>query len=183
MQRLPYVPAELAEPAELIEAIRRRRGGTLLNLDRMLLHSPPLARGWNAFLGEVRTGLEVPATLRELAMCYVAVLNGASYEYTHHAPLYLEAGGRAEALEAMAAGTGAPAVPGLDAGERALLQLTLEMTREVAVRGETRAAARAALASDRELVEFIAVVAAYNMVSRFLLATGVELEETPPQTP
>ena len=39
--------------AELINAVKARRGGRLLNLDRQLLHSPPLARGWNQYLGAV----------------------------------------------------------------------------------------------------------------------------------
>lgn len=177
MERLPYVPDKLAEPADLVAAIRQRRGGELLNLDRMLLHSPPLARGWNAFLGEVRTALDVPADLRELAMCYVAVLNGARYEYAHHAPLFLAAGGRQTVLDAMTHASLAPNTPGLDAREVALLQLTLEMTRDVIVQPATRAAARSAIGSDRMLVEFIGVVAAYNMVSRFLVATGVSLED------
>ena len=45
MPRLPYVPADLAEPREAIDAIRKRRGGALLNLDRQLLHSPPQKMG------------------------------------------------------------------------------------------------------------------------------------------
>lgn len=46
------------------------------------------------------------------------------------------------------------------------------MTRHVKVRDETFAAVRAHL-SERETVELIGVVAAYNMVSRFLVATGI----------
>jgi hypothetical protein len=52
--RLPYCPPDLAEPHELVSAIRARRAGTLLNLDRMLLHSPPFAAGgrqYRAVLG------------------------------------------------------------------------------------------------------------------------------------
>lgn len=176
MERLPGVPRDVAEPAPLIAAIRARRGGELLNLDRMLLHSPPLAEGWNAFLGAVRGALSISAEVRELAMCHVAVLNGADYEYAHHAPLYLAAGGRQSVIDAIGHGVDAPAAPGLTAAEQALLRLTLEMTRDVAVTPATRAAAHVALGGDRELVEFIAVVAAYNMVSRFLVATGVALE-------
>ncbi|MFD2271718.1 carboxymuconolactone decarboxylase family protein [Undibacterium arcticum] len=101
MPRIPYQPADLAEPKELVDAIRKRRGGNLLNLDRMLLQSAPFARGWNAFLGEVRTGLELSPKLRELAMCVVAVLNGAAYEFQHHAPEFIKAGGTAQQVEAM----------------------------------------------------------------------------------
>ena len=82
MPRIPYVPEDIQEPADVVSAVRARRGGKLISLDRMLLHSPPLAAGWNTFLGAVRTGLLVDPKLRELAMCVVAVLNGAEYEFT-----------------------------------------------------------------------------------------------------
>jgi alkylhydroperoxidase family enzyme len=176
MERITAESTELAAPPELVAAIRHRRGGVLLNLDRMLLASPPLARGWNAFFAELRSALALPADARELAMCYVAALNGADYEYAQHAPLYLAAGGRQEVLDALRAEAAAPDTPGLTDTETALLRLTLEMTRAVVVTPATRRAARAALGSDRALVEFIAVVAAYNMVSRFLVATGVSPE-------
>ena len=177
MTAIPYVSEHLAEPTELVDAIRRRRGGTLLNLDRMLLHSPPLARGWNAFLGEVRSGLALLPQPLELVVTYVAVLNDAPYEYAHHAPLYLTAGGRQEVLDAMGAGPAAVTAASLTDDERALLQLTLEMTRVIVVAPATRDAARAAVGGDRELVEVIGVIAAYNMVSRFLIATGVSVED------
>lgn len=38
---IPYQPM----PAELVAAIRKRRGGQFINLDRMLLHSIPIAEG------------------------------------------------------------------------------------------------------------------------------------------
>lgn len=93
MARLAYVAADVAEPAELVAAIRARRGGRLLNLDRMLLHSPALAAGWNAYLRAVRNELSLDPLLRELAMCAVASLNGADYEFIHHAPEFRAAGG------------------------------------------------------------------------------------------
>ena len=83
---IPYIPIDLAEPADLVAAIRKRRGGHFINLDRMLLHSIPIAEGWNHFVGEIRNNLALDPKLRELAMCGVAVLNGAEYEFFHHAP-------------------------------------------------------------------------------------------------
>ena len=66
MPRIPYLPADLAEPREIVDAVRARRGGTLLNLDRLLLYSPELAIGWNSYLGAVRTRLALSPKLREL---------------------------------------------------------------------------------------------------------------------
>ena len=45
-----------ADPAR-VDAILARRGGTLLNLDKALLWSEPVARGWNVYLKAVRTEL------------------------------------------------------------------------------------------------------------------------------
>lgn len=180
MPRIPYQPADLAEPAEIVNAIRRRRGGQLMNLDRMLLHSPAFARGWNAFLGEVRTGLELSPKLRELAMCLVAVLNGAEYEFHHHAPLFIKAGGTPAQVEALRdvgqSDDHASLFALFDDAERAAIRLTLEMTRHVKVADATFAAARAALQNDQLVVELAGVIATYNMVSRFLVALGVEPE-------
>ncbi len=178
MPVIPYVPPDVDEPRELVAAIRARRGGTLLHLDRMLLHSPPLAAGWNGFLRAVRTELAVPPRLRELAICAVAILNGADYEFRQHAPEYLKAGGTAaqlDALRRLAARGGDAAMPeaALDGAARAIVALTVAMTRDVEVGDATMAAARAALADDRQLVEIVGVIATYNMVSRFLVALRI----------
>jgi alkylhydroperoxidase family enzyme len=175
MPRIAYLLPDLNEPPALVAAIRARRGGELLNLDRMLLHSPPLAAGWNAFLKAVRTELALDARLRELAICAVAAANGAEYEFHHHAPEFTRAGGTAAQVEALRAPERAGEDDALfDAQARAVLQLTLEMTRKVAVSGSTFEAVRSAL-GDRGTVELVGVIAAYNMVSRFLVA----LEITP----
>lgn len=177
MAGIPYVPADLREPATLVAAIRARRGGELLNLDRMLLHSPPYAEGWNTFLGAVRSQLTLPAKLRELAICAVGRLNGADYEVVQHGPLFLGAGGNDAQLAALTDSARAAHDASLfDATERAVLALTVAMTEDVAVPAGVLAAARAALGDDRKVVELVGVIAAYNMVSRFLVALGVEPE-------
>jgi alkylhydroperoxidase family enzyme len=178
MPRIQYQPADIDRPADLIASIRVRRGGKLFNLDRMLLHSPPFAKGWNEFLREVRSGLSLSPKLRELAICGVAVLNGAEYEFYHHAPEYMKAGGTAAQIEVLRnfeAAANETAI--FDAAERAVIRLTLEMTREVQVSDSSFAAVRSALPDDRGVVELVGVIAAYNMVSRFLVALGVEPEQ------
>ncbi len=177
MPRIPYKPADLSEPAELVAAIRARRGGRLLNLDRMLLYSPPFAAGWNAHLRAVRTELALDPKLRELAICVVAALNGADYEFHHHAPELVKAGASAAQVEALRDPVAARGNTGLfDATERAALALAIEMTHGVAVSDATFEAVRHAL-GDRCTVELVGTIATYNMVSRFLVALGVEPEE------
>jgi len=180
MANIPYKPTENYEPKAVLDAIAARRGPSgLMNLDRMLLHSPPFAEGWNLMLGRVRRDLTVDAKLRELAICTVAVLNGAIYELHHHRPVWMTAGAKPEQAAAIARlDAENPDLAAFDNAERAVIMLTIEMTRRVAVPPEVLTAARAAVGNDRTLVELIGVIAAYNMVSRFLVATGVEIEGT-----
>ena len=141
----------------------------------MLLHSPALAAGWNAYLGAVRTQLSLGAKPRELAICAVAAFNGAEFEVTHHVPLLLQAGGtqaQADALRDLARAAANASL--FDADERAVLQLTLEMTRDVAVKDATFSGASAAVGDAQKTVELIATIAAYNMVSRFLVALDIQ---------
>ena len=182
MPRIPYQPKDLSEPRELVSAIRKRRGGALLELDRMLLNSPPFARGWNAHLLEVRTALTLPAKLRELAICVVAILNGADYEWKHHKPLLAAAGATEAQLQALSllekAGADAGSLKAglFDASERAAIQLTVEMTRNVKVSDTTFAAIKALLPDNQQVAELVGVIATYNMVSRFLVALGIDEE-------
>lgn len=177
---VPYVPADLAEPADLVGAIRARRGGHLINLDRMLLNSVPYARGWNAFLGEVRRNLSLSAKLREIAMCGVAVLNGAEYEFFHHAPELIAAGGTQEQVDALRTIDDIAAdLSMFSPVERDAILLTIQMTRDIQVSEHLMKRLNDALGST-QVVELVGTIAAYNMVSRFLIALGVEPEDHPP---
>ena len=187
--RIAAVPDRALGPPQLVEALRQRRGGKLLNLDRMLLNSPAYAEGWNAFMGAVRSGLSLDARLRELAICAVAVLNRADYEWQQHAPLLLAAGGNQAQLDALRDVDALPEVDALgnvdtalhnstlfDAVERAVLELCVQMCRQVQVSDACFARVQAALGTAQQQVELVGVIAAYNMVSRFLEALQVAKE-------
>ncbi|MBI3799028.1 MAG: carboxymuconolactone decarboxylase family protein [Deltaproteobacteria bacterium] len=177
MPRIAYKPQDNAGPEEIVAPLRARRGGTLLNLDRMLLHSPAYALGWNDFLRTVRTDLSLAPKLRELAVFCVAMLNGAEYGLHHHTPEFMRVGGteaQVIALRDFAAAANNTAL--FDAAERAVMQLTFEMTRKVQVSEATFAAVKTALPDEQQVVELVGVIATYNMVTRFLVALGVEPE-------
>lgn len=178
MPRLPYLPPDTATPADVVAAIRRRRGGVLYNLDRMLLHSPALAEGWNGLFDAIRGDrMALARRPRELAICLVAILNRADYELHHHAPLFLAAGGTQAQLDVLVTSATPDALAQeFDAADRAVIALTLEMTRGVAVGDATLKDVRRILGDDRQVVELVGVVAAYNMVSRVLVALEVEPE-------
>jgi alkylhydroperoxidase family enzyme len=178
--RIPdWTPERKPQPQDLVQAILERRGGTLLKLDRALLWSEPLARGWNTYLKAVRTGLGVSRQLRELGICTVALVTGAAYEYHHHAPDYLAAGGTQAALDALQAyvRSGAGGEPQGLAGDEALVaRYAAQMTRDVKVDDALFAELQKRF-DTTELVEITAAIATYNMVARLLLALGITPED------
>lgn len=175
--RLPYIPPTPTMPSssdqEIVSAITARRGGTLLELDRTLLHAPPIAGGWNSFLKAVRTENSLPDSVRELAISRVAALNRAWYEWEAHAPLLEASGGVGkEAIEGLKERDGGTAGKALDAKHRAVLEVTDAMTVGVVV-PQGKFDGLKEFFSQREIVEIVATVAAYNCVSRVLVALDV----------
>ena len=163
-----------SEEGPTAELMRARRGGHLSGLDRLLLHSPPVAEGWNALLGALRSGTTLPADLRELIILRVAVLNGAAFEWAAHEPIGRRAGLSEDHLAALQR-PDAGSSPVWTPVQTAVLAFTDASTTAVTVPGPVFAALREHL-DDRGVVEVVTTVAGYAMVSRFLVA----LEVPPP---
>jgi alkylhydroperoxidase family enzyme len=177
--RLPYIPDDpqmaTAEDAAIVQRVKDRRGGALIALDKTLLHAPAVASGWNSFLGAIRTQTSLPDSIRELAICRVAVLNNAWYEWDSHRPILEKAGVLSkEAIEGLKErerkdvdGDG-----GLDERHMAVLEYTDAMTIGCIVPEPLFAKLKGSF-SEKEVVEITSTVAAYNCVSRFLVALDV----------
>jgi AhpD family alkylhydroperoxidase len=175
MARVRFIEqAATQEGNQLIAEIKARRGGKLLNLDKVLLHSPALARGWNQFLGAVRRQTKLPGALRELAILRVAILNQAHYEFIQHAPEARKEGVSEAAIEAVKEQILGTAFSSL---ERRVLEYADAMTRDVRVPQPLFDAVCAEL-GEEQMVELSLTVASYNMVSRFLEAMQIEPEQT-----
>ncbi|CAA9959413.1 4-carboxymuconolactone decarboxylase [Pyrenophora teres f. maculata] len=178
--RLPYIPDPpnfTNEDDKAVEQrVRKRRGEKgLIALDRTLLHAPPVADGWNSFLGSIRTATSLPTSVRETAICRVAVLNKAWYEWESHSPI-LNSSPEISPAQTQTVLTHPPRTPPptsvLGAKLSAVLAYTDAMTLDVTVPDEVFAALKEHF-SEKEVVEITATVAAYNCVSRFLVALDV----------
>ncbi|KAL4892169.1 AhpD-like protein [Aspergillus ambiguus] len=179
--RIPYVPnpppTSTPEEADILSRVQARRGaGGLIPLDRALLHSFPVTDGWNSFIGTIRTRTSLTQLIKELVICRVAVLNGAWFEWEQHAPLLRE-GGLDEAGVAVVrdedADVSAKEQEGaLTAQQSAVIKYTDAMTKTVTVPEAVFQEVRGFF-TEREMVEITATAAAYNCVSRFLVALDV----------
>jgi alkylhydroperoxidase family enzyme len=181
--RLPYIPDDpqmaTEEDAAIVQRVKDRRGGKLIALDKTLLHAPAVANGWNAFLGAIRTQTSLPDSIREIAICRVAVLNHAWYEWDSHRPILEKSGVlSAEAIEHLKERPGAQ---GEDAEARrkmfddkhlVVLEYTDAMTLGCIVPDPLFQKLKGYF-SEKEVVEITSTVAAYNCVSRFLVALDV----------
>jgi AhpD family alkylhydroperoxidase len=172
MAHLPY--ADLLEPdaKPLVDRIVAERG-SVLHLYQMLLHSPQLAEGWLMYLTAIRQKLSLPGALRELVIMRVAQLNGAPYEAQQHAPIALAEGLTPDQMDALPNWQDSTVFSEL---ERAVLHLSDTMTRDVHVAHELIQSVREHL-DERQTVELVATVAAYNMVSRFLEALQIHSDD------
>jgi 4-carboxymuconolactone decarboxylase len=129
-------------------------------------------------LGAIRGRCELAADARELAILRVAALNGADYEWRAHEPEGLAAGLTAAQIAALRKPPDQPDPPGPATDEVLGERLTVvkdytdAMTRDVVVTDELFDKLREHF-DDRRIVELTATVAAYNLVSRFLVALRV----------
>lgn len=175
MARVKYIDAttspELAETAEKLRAGRR---GRLLNLYKLLLHSPRLAETWYEHIGASRWQTELDGRTRELAIIRVAVLNKVEYVMRQHVPGYaLEAGLTLEQCDALPDWRAYEAL--FDGRQRAVLAYTDAMTLTVEVPDAVFEALRPHF-SERQIVELTVLIGTYNMHTRVLSALQIDLE-------
>jgi AhpD family alkylhydroperoxidase len=164
----PVVPGTRAELAAIESSIKAQRGNISL-LYQVLLNSAPLAEGWEKMLTAVRNHSSVPPDIREMVILRVAILNHAPFEFEAHAPIARKVGVTEAKLAALReVNPGDAFTP----RERAVFALTDAMTRDVQIPDPLFEPLRAYF-DDRALVELVATVAAYNMVSRFLEALRI----------
>jgi len=185
--RVPYAsrepPPTDSEAIQIYQRIVARRSPRpLLPLDLALLQAPPVADGYNSFIGALRTNTNISPDILELSICRIGVLNKAVYEWNIHGPLALKAGVSVKELNDLAAlptftdeehsqNTWASSVH--NRTQKAVIRYTDEMTVRVVVSPEVFQELQEVLPSDRAIVELTATIAGYNCVSRFLVALNV----------
>lgn len=173
MARVPLIEEKDTEQAELVAKIKGARGGRLINIYRLMLHSPALANAWFDLNQAVRYATEIDGQSRELAVIRVAILNGVEYVLRAHGPAYaLKEGLTPEQVDAVSDWQSSAL---FSDKQRALLVYTDAMTRAIDVPDGVFAELRKHF-SERQTVELTMLIGAYNMLTRFLEALKVDPE-------
>jgi 4-carboxymuconolactone decarboxylase len=174
MARLSYVDDTTnPELAELAGRIRGARRGNLINIYRLLLHSPALAESWLGHNNAVRWRTELDGRLREIVIIRVAHLNGATYVVKQHVPELALAEGLTLA-ECAALADWEPSAF-FDPRERAALAYADAMTRDIAVPdGVFNTLTR--MFTERQILELTVLIGTYNMQTRVFRALQIDPE-------
>lgn len=173
MARVKLIDENNAELAELIKKIRGARGGRLINIYRLMLHSPALAEAWFNLNQAARYGTEIDGACRELVILRVAILNRCDYVVKTHASQYaLKEGLTREQVDALGDWRGSSL---FDARQRALLAYSDAMTDDIEVPEAVFTELRKHF-TERQAVELTMLVGAYNMLTRVLNALKIDPE-------
>src|SRR4029077_18442345 len=161
------------ELADLIGKIRAGRRGALINVYKLLLHSPSLAAIWLDFVSAARFKVDLEGRLREIVRVRVAHLNRTAYVFKQHVPQLSAPEGLSDAeCDALADWRNAKT---FSARERAALAYTDAMTRDIAVPDDVFEALRAHF-NARQIVELSVLIGLYNMHTRVFTALGIDPE-------
>ncbi len=164
----PITPGTKVELASLEGKILRERG-SISPLYQVLLNAPEIAQGWEALLTAIRNRNSLSPEIREMIILRVAVLNRASYEFDAHTPHAIKAGMSQEKIESLRDST----IGGLfDEKECLILKLTDVMTNDIQVPDSLFDQVKPYF-NDQEILELVATISAYNMVSRLLNALHI----------
>jgi alkylhydroperoxidase family enzyme len=170
MARLPYFDAEQLAP-EHRDLLKRP-----INLTRLLVNSPGMAKAFGGIGTYIRHGSTLDPRLRELAILQVGWMERSEYEFTHHVKigkefgvtdadiegLFLETEGKPSALEPLA---------------RAVLRGAREMVRDIGMSDATFAEIKQHLSSEH-MTDLVLTIAFYCAVVRVLATMKIDNEPT-----
>ncbi len=162
--------SQLQEFYDLLE--RSSRGLGVLNVFKVMAHTPDLMRSWWDMMTALFARLSLDPRLRELAVLRLFHVLRCDYGFAHHVRIGKQAGITAEEMEALAEYESAP---GFSELERLVLRYADSVT---AMRADSAVLARELLnhLAERDLVELTFCIANWNAMARLLTPLAVEME-------
>ncbi len=161
------------ELEKVIGRIRGGRGGRLLNIYKMLLHSPALAEKWLDQVSAVRWQTDLDGKIRELVIIRIGLLNRVEYVIKAHVPAFAVREGLT-VEQCAALNDWQPSIL-FDEQQRAALAYADAMTREVQVSAPVFTALRDHF-NEKQIVELTVLIGTYNMHTRVLQALEIDAE-------
>ena len=169
MARIPYFDIDQAQG----RAKKAYEKLPKLNIFRMLGHSGELVDGFNRMGAQLLYFTKLDPILREIAIIRVGVLSKATYEVFQHERIGRQIGISDAKIAAIHEGPDADA---FSETEKQIMRFTDDVVNNVRASDATYAPLAEKL-SHQEMQELTLTVGYYMMVSRFLEAFDVDIEE------
>ena len=171
--RIPMLKDEDLPP-EILEYITKVRetGTGSVNLSNMLCNVPASMKEFNAMGGTILFRSELEARKRETAVLRIAHITKAAYEWHHHSRFGKRVGLTDEEIAKIA--VDGP-VTALDEEGNLLCRVADEITLHIRLSDEALALTLERY-GPRQTTELILCCCWFNLVSRFLESTGIEIE-------
>jgi len=144
-----------------------------LNVLGTLAHHPELATAFHTFNGHVLSATTLTGRQRELVVLRIAAVRGCEYEWVQHAVLADKVGLDRADVDRVAVGRDAP---GWSPLERAVVAAVDELLVDATVTDGTWAVLAAEL-DERQLLDLIFTVGAYDSIAMMLLACRTRLDD------
>jgi 4-carboxymuconolactone decarboxylase len=172
MARISLIePDDHPELAPVVEKIRSGRRGAVINVYKLLLHSPGIAEIWLDLINAVRWKVDLDGRLREIIIIRIGYLNGCSYVVNQHVPLHSAPEGLTQReCDALADWRGGSF---FNERERSALAFADASTRDVEVPDATFDMLRRHF-NERQIVELTVLVGTYNMHTRMCQALKID---------
>ena len=168
MARLPYIDADQLPP-EQRDLLKRP-----INLTRLLVNSPGMAKAFHGIGGYIRSKSTLDSRLRELAILQVGWMEKSEYEFTHHVKIGKEFGVTDEDIQGLFLETEGKASK-LEPLARAVLKGARELVRDIGMSAATFAEIKRHL-NNEEMVDLVLTIAFYNAVVRVLATMKIDNE-------
>lgn len=168
MARLSYIDADQLPP-EQRDLLKRP-----INLTRLLVNSPGMAKAFHGIGGYIRSKSTLDSRLRELAILQVGWMEKSEYEFTHHVKIGKEFGVTDEDIQGLFLETeGKPSK--LDPLTKTVLKGAREMVRNIGMSDETFAEIKKHL-SNEHMTDLVLTIAFYCAVVRVLATMKIDNE-------
>ena len=154
-------------------------GRRMINLYPTMANNPKLMDRWLTFAGYILRESTLPAREREILILRIGWLCQSEYEFGQHTLVGKSAGLTDQEIKRITEG---PKASGWDAFDATLLQAVDELHADAFITDATwNALARRY--NQRQLMDVVATVGQYNLVSMFLNSFGVQLDKGVPGFP
>ena len=159
-----------AEDREMGE--RNKVNGSVVNIFRVLMNHPKLARSWSRFAGYILGQQTLPAREREILILRIGWLNQAQYEWEQHVRIGKSAGLTDAEIDQITKGPKA----GWDRNDAALVQAADDLFENSVVSDETWKTLSERYNTE-QMMDAVFTIGQYNLVSWALNSFGVPLDD------